>query len=72
MVKQQFRDWHEIIIDQCPRCSAIWLDPGELEKIQIYWEYAQDHPDPHYLDVTARKAELQAKWQQRMQQKRQR
>ena len=66
MVKQQFKDWHEIIIDQCPRCSAIWLDPGELEKIQIYWEYAEDNPDPRYLDVAARKAELQVEWQQRL------
>ncbi|MFQ6048068.1 MAG: zf-TFIIB domain-containing protein [Phycisphaerae bacterium] len=65
MNKQQFKDWDDIVIDQCPRCQLIWLDPGELEKIQIYWEYAQDHPDADYLDAVEKKAALQIQWQQR-------
>ena len=23
---------------QCPTCRGIWLDPGELERIQVYYE----------------------------------
>ena len=57
--------YEEVRADLCGQCGGYWLDPGELEKIQIYWEYAQDNPDPDYLDATARKAELLAKWQQR-------
>ena len=24
---------HMLVIDRCPRCSGVWLDGGELEKI---------------------------------------
>ena len=65
MHKEQFKDWQEIVIDRCGQCQAIWLDPGELEKIQIYWEYAQDHPDQEYLDQVAKKAVLDLEWQKR-------
>ena len=65
MHKEQFKDWPEIVIDRCGQCQAIWLDPGELEKIQIYWEYAQDHPDQEYLDQVAKKAALDLEWQKR-------
>jgi hypothetical protein len=30
MVEEAFRD---ILIDRCPGCNGVWLDPGELEKI---------------------------------------
>ena len=30
LVEQPFRD---ILIDRCPTCGGVWLDPGELEKI---------------------------------------
>ena len=30
LVEQAFRD---ILIDRCPTCGGVWLDPGELEKI---------------------------------------
>ncbi len=30
LVEQAFRD---ILIDRCPTCAGVWLDPGELEKI---------------------------------------
>lgn len=30
LVEETFRD---IMIDRCPKCSGVWLDPGELEKI---------------------------------------
>ncbi|MEE9363828.1 MAG: zf-TFIIB domain-containing protein [Cellulophaga sp.] len=25
---------NEIIIDRCPKCKGIWLDPGEIEAIK--------------------------------------
>ena len=30
------------IVDRCPTCEAVWLDAGELEKIQILMERWQD------------------------------
>jgi hypothetical protein len=30
LVEQSFRD---ILIDRCPTCHGVWLDPGELEKV---------------------------------------
>lgn len=45
MVKERFKYWDDIQIDRCPKCNMIWLDAGELEKCQIYWEYMQDHPE---------------------------
>jgi Zn-finger nucleic acid-binding protein len=45
MVREQFKIWDDIQLDRCPKCSGIWLDRGELEKCQIYWEYLQDHPE---------------------------
>ena len=33
MVKENFKDWDDIVIDRCTKCGGIWLDAGELEKI---------------------------------------
>ena len=55
LVKERFKDWDDIIIDRCEKCGGIWLDPGELEKIQIYWEYFQDHPEQSNLDAIAKR-----------------
>jgi hypothetical protein len=30
LVEEAFRD---IMIDRCPTCGGVWLDPGELEKV---------------------------------------
>lgn len=65
MIKEQFKEWDDIVIDQCPGCGGIWLDPGELEKIQIYWEYFQDHPDQSNMDALAKKALLMEQVEQR-------
>ena len=45
MRKTQFRIWNDIMLDQCPKCLRLWLDRGELEKCQIYWQYLEDHPE---------------------------
>lgn len=66
MIREQFRHWNDILIDRCPKCGGIWLDRGELEKCQIYWEYAQDHPEEwQNADVIERQALLDLEWQKR-------
>ena len=45
MKKDAFKHWPEIQLDYCERCGGIWLDRGELEKCQIYWECMRDHPE---------------------------
>lgn len=65
MVKEAFRYWDDIQIDRCRKCGGIWLDKGELEKCQIYWEYAQDHPEQwENADTITRKALLCAQLDQ--------
>ena len=66
MSKEQFKYWPGIRLDRCPKCSGLWLDRGELEKCQIYWEYAQDHPEEwEGMNVIARKALLDIRWEER-------
>ena len=66
MLKEQFKHWPEIQIDRCSKCNGIWLDRGELEKCQIYWEHLQDHPEEwDSLGAVARKALLEAQLDQR-------
>ena len=66
MVREQFKHWPEIQIDRCEKCGGLWLDRGELEKCQIYWEYMQDHPEEwRDLSTTERKALLDAQLAQR-------
>ncbi len=38
MTKEEhgFNQW--IVIDICPSCHGIWLDPGELELLEMYYE----------------------------------
>ncbi|MBN2448405.1 MAG: zf-TFIIB domain-containing protein [Phycisphaerae bacterium] len=63
MVKEQFKYWDDIQIDRCPKCNRIWLDRGELEKCQIYWEYMQDHPEEwEGKNLIERKALLDAEF----------
>lgn len=28
----------QVVIDRCPECGGIWLDKGELEAIEIFYE----------------------------------
>ena len=71
MRKEQFKHWPEIQLDRCPKCEGLWLDRGELEKCQIYWERWQDHPaDWAGMDVAARTALLDAELAQRRAQNR--
>ncbi len=65
MKKERFKDWDDILIDVCPSCEGIWLDAGEIEKIQIYWEYFQDHPEQSNMELIERRALLEAELAQR-------
>lgn len=65
MLKGQFKHWPDIQLDCCPKCRGVWLDRGELEKCQIYWEYLQDHPESPTADRAARIATLDARWAER-------
>lgn len=42
----------EIIIDRCPSGHGVWLDKGELEKIQIYVEKSEDMAEKDYAKYT--------------------
>jgi len=59
MRKESFKHWNDIEIDRCARCGDIWLDRGELEKCQIYWEYAKDHPEEWCDEIVERKAQIE-------------
>jgi len=62
MVKEQFRHWSDIELDRCPKCNGIWLDRGELEKCQIYWERLQDNPDSEDAKRIEKMAMLDSRW----------
>lgn len=38
----------EVIIDVCPQCRGVWLDPGELEKILAQSKHAMVEYDELY------------------------
>lgn len=38
MIKINFLEYSDIIMDYCEECGAFWLDYGELHKIHIYME----------------------------------
>lgn len=62
MVKEAFLYWDEIRVDRCPKCRGLWLDRGELELCQVFWEYAQDNPQQWSGgDAVTRVAELNAR-----------
>lgn len=62
MVKEAFKHWSDIQLDRCTKCGGIWLDRGELEKCQIYWEYMQDHPDSDVSRQAEQQAMLDSRW----------
>ena len=38
MIKKDYGELGAAVIDYCQSCRGIWLDPGELERIQVYYE----------------------------------
>ena len=42
MAKRNYGELDSTVIDYCASCQGIWLDPGELERIQVFYEAAND------------------------------
>jgi Zn-finger nucleic acid-binding protein/uncharacterized protein YxjI len=42
MTKKNYGELNSTAIDYCASCQGIWLDPGELERIQVYYEAVND------------------------------
>ena len=47
MAKRNHGELNSTVIDYCSSCQGVWLDPGELERIQVFYEAAQEFNDPH-------------------------
>ena len=45
MAKRNYGELDSTVIDYCASCQGIWLDPGELERIQVFYEAANDFND---------------------------
>jgi ribosomal protein L16/L10AE len=46
----------DIMVDECPMCKGIWLDTGELEKIQTNAQ--KNHKEKYYNHMIAIKTKL--------------
>ncbi len=38
MARREYGFTSQILIDVCPECQGIWLDPGELQQLEIFFE----------------------------------
>ncbi|GMQ91496.1 MAG: hypothetical protein BMS9Abin11_0805 [Gammaproteobacteria bacterium] len=38
MERKEYAYTSQIMIDKCPKCHGIWLDKGELEALEIFFE----------------------------------
>ena len=56
MAKRNYGELNTTVIDYCASCQGIWLDPGELERIQVYFEAANDFS----ADLETRRAQESA------------
>ena len=41
MERKEYAYTSQIMIDKCPKCHGIWLDKGELEALEIFFEKSQ-------------------------------
>ena len=37
-----------VMVNVCPQCYGVWLDKGELEKVQIYKEKSEESAEKEY------------------------
>jgi Zn-finger nucleic acid-binding protein len=42
MIKSNFIEYSDIILDYCEKCGAFWIDGGEIEKMQKYMNSLDD------------------------------
>lgn len=59
-----------VIIDRCPQGDGVWLDKGELEKIQIYVEKSEEMSERDYAKYTRILTQAKLDLEQRQQQRR--
>lgn len=45
MKKRDYGELNSTVIDYCASCQGMWLGPGKLEHIQVYYEAANDFED---------------------------
>lgn len=38
MSKHEYAYCSQIIIDVCPKCQGVWLDKGEIERLEVFFE----------------------------------
>ena len=52
MIKSNFIEQSEIILDYCEECGAFWVDSGETDKMQEYMENLEKEPGkPSIIEV---------------------
>jgi Zn-finger nucleic acid-binding protein len=56
-VTMREREQGSVIVDICPQCRGVWLDPGELEKLSVRESrYYEDDDDDDWDDQRDRRA----------------
>jgi len=45
LVKREYIPSAQIMIDNCPKGHGIWLDAGELSRLQMFYENESDYAD---------------------------
>ena len=45
LVKKEYGMSSQIMIDSCPKGHGIWLDAGELSRLQMFYKKQTDHAD---------------------------
>jgi len=38
LARREYGFTSQILVDVCPSCSGVWLDPGELQALEIFFE----------------------------------
>ncbi len=53
MGKQEHGDCSQILVDVCSACRGVWLDAGELEALEAFFEQAQAESIDMWTSFTA-------------------
>ena len=46
MERKEYAYCSQVLIDACPRCGGVWLDKGELEALEIFYERSRKKAGP--------------------------
>ena len=50
MKKHNYGELNTTVVDYCASCKGMWLDPGELERIQVFYEAVNDFENERKSD----------------------